>query len=431
VKLLVYVEILTPRVQYIFGHLLGEMLGIEHELTTEISSFIDYSGPKISYSRTVQQGLHFQATDLLFSSEVQSIEISSIEHDGVKAFFPVEQSVLPFDPFAAAFYFLSRYEEYTNTERDRHGRFLAENSALTKSGSLTVPVVDHFAKMVLEKIQMAFPEVHGQLKEHKDLFTIDVDNGFAFKGRGLRSKAAILNAQLKGKYAEAKERKAVLAGTLQDPYDNYKKICEYVNDPKALIFFVLFAERGENDHGADPGLKDFQEAIKEMSKGAEVGIHPSYASNDVTGVLEAQAEQLGQVIGKSIIKSRQHFLRFDLPTTYRRLASVGITEEHSMGYADRAGFRAGTCRPFKWYDLSNEQKTDLNVIPFACMDTAYADHLGLGPEGASTKIKKVLGHVRQVNGPLVSVWHDRVLAGRDEYTGWWKVFEGSIDLCRS
>jgi len=338
---------------------------------------------------------------------------------------------LPFDPFAAAFYFLSRYEEYTNTDRDKHGRFLAENSALTKSGSLTIPVVDHWAKMVLEKIQMAFPDVDGQLKEHNDLFTVDVDNGFAFKGRGLRSKAAILKAQLKGKYAEAKERKAVLAGELQDPYDNYKKICACVKDPKALIYFVLFAERGENDHGADPSSPDFQEAIKEMSKGAEVGIHPSYASNDVAGAMETQAKQLGQIVGQSITKSRQHFLRFDLPATYRQLVTAGIKEEHSMGYADRAGFRAGTCRPFKWYDLSNEQTTALNVIPFACMDTAFADHLGLGPEEASTKIKEMFDIVRKVNGSLVSVWHDRVLADRDEYKGWWKVFEESIDLCRS
>lgn len=430
-KLLVHIEILTPRVKYIFGHLLGEMLGIEHELTADVSLFNDFSSPKISYGRTVQQGLHFQATDLLFSSKVESIEIASIDHEGVNAFFPVEKGVLPFDPFAAAFYFLSRYEEYINTERDKHGRFLAENSALTKSGILTIPVVDHWVKMVLEKIQVAFPQVKGQLKEHKDLFTVDVDNGFAFKGRGLRSKAAVLKAQLKGRSAEAKERKAVLAGALQDPYDNYKKICKCVNDPNALIFLVLFAERGENDHGADPSSKDFQEAIQEMSKGAEVGIHPSYASNDVAGAMEAQAEQLGQVIGKSITKSRQHFLRFDLPATYRQLISAGIKEEHSMGYADRAGFRAGTCRPFQWYDLSNEQTTDLKVIPFACMDTAYADHLGLDPEEASTKITEMLGHVRKVNGPLVSVWHDRVLADRDEYTDWWKLFDQSIDICRS
>lgn len=422
-KLLVHVDKITPRVNYVFEHLLNALLGVQPELTTNAEKYADFNGPKFSYDTTPMDGLHFGAVELLSEEGINHFEPDHSTHNVIPTYFSVDQGALPFDPFAAAFFTLSRYEEYTTVERDKHGRFQADRSTLTRIGALEKPVVDHWAMMIAEKITAQFPELKLQLRPYKDLFTVDVDNAFAYKGRGLRSQAAVMKARLKGRAEEVKERKAVLAGEVKDPYDKYQRICDAIGDKEALIFFVLFANRGENDHGADPASADFQEAIKTMAKGAQVGIHPSYASNDADGQMQRERKGLGQVIGQEIALSRQHFLRFDLPKTYRALIAAGIQEEHSMGYADRCGFRAGTCRPFKWYDLEKEEATNLTIVPFATMDTAFADHQGFSADEAKEKIESIRQNLKAVDGPLVSVWHDRVLADREPYEGWWELFD--------
>lgn len=426
-KLLVLVERITPRAIYAFEHLLNALLGAEHRLTADVYEFEEFDGPKFSYGVSVDGGLQFAAHGLLLEEGICSLEPDHSRHEDIPTYFAVEGGVLPFDPFAATFYSLSRYEEYTTPERDEHGRFQADRSTLTRIGALEIPVVDHWAIMVAEQLNTAFPDLKLKLQPGKDLFTVDVDNAFAYKGRGIRSKAAVVKAQLKGKGTEAKERKAVLSGSETDPYDNYAAICEAVGDKDALIFFVLFAQRGPNDHGADPSDPDFHEAIRAMSSGARVGIHPSYASNDKPGEMEGQIAGLGKIVGDSVQISRQHFLRFDLPKTYRRLIEAGIQEEHSMGYADRPGFRAGTCRPFKWYDLEREETTDLTIVPFATMDTAFADHMGLTAQEAKMQIENIRENLKAVDGSLVSVWHDRVLADREPYDGWWNVIISQVD----
>ena len=69
-----------------------------------------------------------------------------------------------------------------------------------------------------------------------------------------------------------------------------------------------------------------------------------------------------------VTKSRQHFLAFELPTTYLKLIQSGILEDYSMGYASHLGFRAGICSPFRFYNLLEEKETDLVVYPFQVMD---------------------------------------------------------------
>jgi hypothetical protein len=71
-----------------------------------------------------------------FSICVQQQEIQVFEWKGFKAFFKTSDGIVPFDLFAAAFYLLSRYEEYLSQEKDQYGRFPAEASLAFKAGFL-------------------------------------------------------------------------------------------------------------------------------------------------------------------------------------------------------------------------------------------------------------------------------------------------------
>jgi hypothetical protein len=59
---------------------------------------------------------------------------------------------------------------------------------------------------------------------------------------------------------------------------------------------------------------------------------------------------------------------------------AGITEEYSMAFPEAPGFRAGTCKPFYFYDLKNEKVTDLKIFPVTCMDATFVYYLKQSPE---------------------------------------------------
>ena len=108
--------------------------------------------------------------------------------------------------------------------------------------------------------------------------------------------------------------------------------------------------------------------IKHLADHAEIGIHPSYASNESFNILEIEKNRLENIIKKEVKLSRQHFLKLDIPKTYRNLLELSITDDYTMGYASHLGFRASICTPFYFYDLELESSTIMKVHPFSVMD---------------------------------------------------------------
>ena len=94
-----------------------------------------------------------------------------------------------------------------------------------------------------------------------------------------------------------------------------------------------------------------------------------------------------------------------------------------VGFADQIGFRAGTCTPYYFYDLENEAKTDLLVIPFQVMDGTLLHYLKLSPEKAFAEIEKIMQEVKEVGGTFVSIWHNETVSDLGEWKGYREVFE--------
>src|SRR5690606_26090271 len=99
-----------------------------------------------------------------------------------------------------------------------------------------------------------------------------------------------------------------------------------------------------------------------------VGIHPSYFSSSDESLIASEKSLLEKITSTNIASSRQHYLKFELPNTFRALINAGITDEYSMGFGTINGFRASTSHSFLWYDLAEEQTTVLRIHPFCYMD---------------------------------------------------------------
>ncbi|MBI1289009.1 MAG: hypothetical protein GC178_15685 [Flavobacteriales bacterium] len=425
--MLIYSHSITSRVRYIFHVMLGDMLGLEVSFTSKKEEFVAAAGPKLSYthSRSADE-IHFRSLGLLHETGVkdQSIRISENEHG--KYFFAhnSQDAALNFDVFGAAFFLLSRYEECLPHLRDKYNRFEASASIGFKHGFLTEPLVDQWLLRIRDILSAKYPELTFKKRRYTFISTIDIDNAYAYRNKGfMRTIGAFGRAILKGKLKEVFERTQVLLGTKTDPYDTYDfQLAVQQKYDLRTIYFFLLADYGVNDKNVPYYNLQFQSLIKHLGDYAEIGIHPGFNSNQKNDKLKTEKKRLEQIIHRPVIKSRQHFLILHLPHTYQRLAENDITEDHSMGYAEHIGFRAGTCTPYRFYDLDLETPMDLTVYPFAVMEATLKYYMKLQPEEAKKHITELVNKVRAVDGTFIGLWHNETLSGRDMWHGWRDVF---------
>ena len=127
-----------------------------------------------------------------------------------------------------------------------------------------------------------------------------------------------------------------------------------------------------------------------------------------------------------ISASRQHFLKIAMPATYRNLIENDITDDYTMGFAARPGFRAGICSTFKWYDLESEVVTNLNIHPFAIMDGTLRDYMKVDASEAMNHIRPLIDEVKNTNGTFISLWHNESLSDEGRWKGWVDIYRDLI-----
>lgn len=98
-----------------------------------------------------------------------------------------------------------------------------------------------------------------------------------------------------------------------------------------------------------------------------------------------------------------------------------------MGFASQTGFRAGTCTPFKFFDLNNNRQTKLVIHPFQVMDVTLKNYMQLQPEEAWQLTEKLMLEIKNVNGTFISLWHNESLSDSGQWQGWTKVFQQILE----
>jgi len=430
--ILVYTHKITPRVRYIFKHILTRTLLIPVNFTTKVDEFVAHNGLKLSYTR-IPLGTEFfiKSNDLLFEQGVNDLDIMINKWDDIPCFFATNlKSAIPFDVFAASFYLISRYEEYLPHVKDIHGRYTAEQSLAYKKGFLEKPVVDIWAYKFLKALKDKFPDYDYKSREYNFISTVDVDNAFAYKHKSLvRNVGGFLNDLAYFRILNLWNRFAVTFKIKSDPFDTFGKILRLQKESNTeTIFFFLVGNYSTFDTNVSYAKTKYRLLIKEMLDYAQVGLHPSYFTMNKSELLKKEKIRLEHIINTPIHKSRQHYLRFNLPETYQNLIDLEVEEDYSMGYASNIGFRAGTCTPFYFYDLDFEIQTPLKVFPFALMDTTLNDYMGLTPKQSLGKIRDLKNEVKAVNGTFITLFHNETLSDYLRWKGWKRLYESMLKI---
>lgn len=429
--ILFYAEKISPRLRYSAKMLLKDLLGLEINFTQDKEDYLQATLPKINYSKNpLQSGLYIQAANLLFENDIFQQEFQTAEQDGTLIIYTSgKQSQLPFDPFAATFFMLSRYEEYIPFIADEHNRFPAKESLLYKKGKLNQPVVNIWAEMLAEKLLEFYPDLQIKKKQYSFLNTIDIDNAYAYLGKGiLRTAGGFLQDVFSFNFSEFKRRARTLMGLEKDPFETFDYILSLQEQYGfETLYFALFSRTAQYDRNLSMFSPRLQRYIKGINDFCRVGIHPSYKSNSNKEGAEEELLRLEQILNTDVVHSRQHFLKLKFPETYRSLLALEIEHDYTMGFAAETGFRAGACTPFRFYDLELEIETSIMVHPFPFMDGTFIYYKNTSPEEAKKEISHYIETYKRYGGEFIPIWHNRVFSEKDpEWKGWNAVYEAMI-----
>lgn len=430
--MLVHVPRITDRVLYTFDLVLKQLLGLDFTLTSDADSFTAFEGPKLCYGPSKIGDAPFQkAVNLLFERHIHEQETSSVEFEDVKGLFPVygKELLLPFDPFAASFYLVSRYEEYLPQVRDKYGRFQAESTWMFENGLLQKPLVDIWAIALKNRLKPVFPDLPFKERKFKFIPTYDIDAAWAYKHKGLyRTVGGFIKDLTAGDREGLRERHEVLRDKRKDPFDSFDFQFELQKTFKLKpIYFILCGEYDTNDKNISIRNEAFRSLIKQLGDYADVGIHPSFSSYLNVEKLQTEIDALSEVLHRPLTKSRQHFLRMNLPRSYQKLIELDISDDYTMGFASQAGFRAGIADAFRFFDLENDMATNLWVHPFALMDGTMRDYLNLDVEASLDLAKQLVDEVKAVGGTFIYLTHNETLGGEKRWVGWPEMYRKLLE----
>lgn len=419
----------TKRLKYALHVVLKIILQVDYRLVNIEVFEEETSNPKINYSEEeLDADIWIKPHSLLFEKDIHPQEIRVTYQEETPYFFKTADiGDYKFDVFASSFFMMSRYEEYLPFVADSHGRFTADDSLAFKTHFLQKPVVHLWADKLRETIKNNYPNYLFPTRIFTQVNTIDIDIAYAYRGKSfIRRFGGLIKSLLHFDFNDIAQRFTFLF-TGRDPYDTYKtlrKIQKKLNLEN--IYFFQVGNQGTHDKNLTLN-QVMHKLIVKTSKYAEIGIHPSYNSNNHVNILRDELLDLMKITGDPVTKSRQHFLKMTLPETYENLITVGIETDYTMGFPDQVGFRAGMALAYPFFNLQTNTERPLEIVPFQLMDGTLKDYMKLSPEEAILKIREIKKSIQKVNGQLVTLFHNSSVINRGEWKAWLDVYKAVVN----
>jgi len=417
--LFIYADKQTPRLEYIVSTLFQGRAKIIHQ----IDQFTAYDGPRINYSTNTITGIacHIYPHGLLGQNTIAQQEINIIQWKGYPAFFETVGTI-PFDLFSAAFYLITRYEEWLPHQKDRYGRYQPAQSLAYQHDFLQFPLVNYWLAQLANELDFVLP-YHFSFRP-----SYDIDIAFSYLNHSsIRNTLGYFKHLIQLKFNQVVERLQVLAGTQNDPYDVYDwlHLLHESLQLKPLYFFLIASKRDALHKNISPNSTEMQALIKGHAKKYTVGIHPSviqHHSIPIRGtrekVLEKEIKHLSQIIHQPVKYSRQHYIHLNFPETYETLLHKGIEADYSMGYPQINGFRASYTKSFHWFNLATNQSTALVIYPFSYMDATAIFNEKKTVTEAAQSLDKFYDLYKMYGGDFIPIFHNNFLTKQPAFIEW-------------
>lgn len=326
------------------------------------------------------------------------------------------------DIIASTYFLISRYEEYLNpnSNRDPHGRYIGKQSVPAQAGFIHRPIVEEYGELLRNLLQQAgVPLLPIPQQINHIYLTHDIDSITNYRRiRGLIG--GILRRENITTILKS------LFNIHNDPAYTFPWILNQDNQlPQATqIYFVKAARQASGLDRPAYNLvgKNFTHLKKEIltsSPKAIFGLHASYKSGNIPDIISDERKLLQYAIeNQQITTSRHHYLRSLQPNDMEALIDARITDDYTMGYADIAGFRLGTCRAVRFINPATRKLTSLTLHPLTIMDCTLSEphYMNLTHKEALSYSQTLINETKQHNGDLCLLWHNTRFTNNDYHS---------------
>ena len=327
---------------------------------------------------------------------------------------------------------MTRAEETFPVTRDEHGRFPAAESLAARHDFLERPIVDEWCLALEREIAALLPGWAPQRREMRIKLTHDVDQvGMPFQFSSL-----IGHAWFRRNACAALRGLAATVANIEP--EELRLVRRLAAISKARKFHSAFywkaSPPGPRDSGYDPLHPKVQSVIRAlMDEGFEVGVHPGYETFGSRQNLSCEVNRLRKALGVRCLGGRQHYLRWS-PDSWLDWEACELAYDTSVGFADRVGFRAGTCFPFRPWSLVQNRELDIMEIPLIVMDCTPVKYMprymGLSKSQSLERVRGCIRRIARVGGVFTLLWHNVPLM-EPEYDGWYETILDLLEENRS
>lgn len=328
-----------------------------------------------------------------------------------------------YDILGLAYWMLTRQEEVGRTDLDNHGRFPAVHSHAYKHSYLERPIVDEWLHVLGQVITRTWPSI--VLAQHQFSMKVshDVDSPSLYAFKPWKTIARMMAGHALKRhdwqaFCTAPWVKLTTTKTLHpaDPYNTFDwlmDVSEAHNITSAFYFICGRTSNMDADYEPEhPIIRALMRRIHE--RGHKIGLHPSYGTYQKPELITQEAQRLRAVLAMEKITQpeiggRMHYLRWDQATTLQAWNDAGMAYDSTLGYADRPGFRCGTCFEYPGFNPMTQQMLKLRIRPLVAMECTVIDevYLGLGnTRAAEEKFLAFKNRCRALSGCFIILWHN-------------------------
>ena len=351
--------------------------------------------------------------------------IISIYNDGEPLYirFDEERKIIKtnIDIVSDIFFMLTRYEEVVGegiVKKDKYNRFPASESFAYKNGFLHRPVVNEHIELLsswIESISSSYKRINrwggaafavclshdvDHILKNKNLpTTIRHALAILIKFKGFRKAVHYLRDYFQNRRDHTK-----------DPYWTFKYLIDLEKKYQFnSSFYFMASEPSDLDSRYDIKDSITRGLIQDIEDcGCEIGYHGSILSYNDKALMDAEIARLNRIVRKKPYGCRQHYLKFQVPVTWRYQRESGILYDTTLSFIDHEGFRCGMCLPFKPFDILEGKVLDIWEIPLLIMEGTLQSSVyrNLSPEQALKNIIDIIETVKRHHGVFSILWHN-------------------------
>ena len=331
-----------------------------------------------------------------------------------------------YDILGLTYWMLARCEEVNPPAEllDNHQRFPATASHAFCHGYHERPIVDEWLGILRQLVQRLWPRLPLLQHQFRIVVSHDVDSpsAYAFSARKQFLRNLVGDVFKRRSPKNALNRTLVRIGNKRhlhprDPFNTFGWLMDASEAAGVTSSFYFICGRTNTTFDAqyeaeDPAIRHLMRCIHK--RGHEIGLHPSYETCFQPVQIASEAERLQRICQEEGIKQplwggRMHYLRWQWPTTAYGWEQARFHYDSTLSYADRPGFRCGTCHPYSMFDPVAQHALDLIQRPLIAMECSVIDpsYLGMGYTEASLSLfLRLKDQCKLVDGQFTLLWHN-------------------------